>query len=145
MSDLLSTVAGQPTAVETLRRALRLGRVPHAYLFDGPDGVGKERAAFGLAQALVCERRGEGSPTPRTQGPQHSASVDHACGICNACKRAAPRSSDSLPSHPDIAVIARGLYDPATIGRRSPETQDISIDQVRTIVLAHSAFGPLEG
>jgi DNA polymerase-3 subunit delta' len=56
-----------------------------------------------------------------------------------------PRSGESLPSHPDIVVIARGLYDPATIGRRSPETQDISIDQVRTLVLAHAAFGPLEG
>ena len=37
---------------------------------------------------------------------------------------------------PDVVVLERGLYDPATIGRKSPETQDISIDQVRTLVLA---------
>jgi DNA polymerase-3 subunit delta' len=42
-------------------------------------------------------------------------------------------------------VLERGLYDPASIGRRSPETQDISIDQVRTIVLARAAFPPHEG
>jgi DNA polymerase-3 subunit delta' len=42
-------------------------------------------------------------------------------------------------------VIERGLYDPAQIGRRTPETQDISIDQVRTLVLAHAAFAPHEG
>jgi DNA polymerase-3 subunit delta' len=42
-------------------------------------------------------------------------------------------------------VLERGLYDPATLGRRSPETQDISIDQVRTLVLARSAFPPHEG
>ena len=131
MASLLSTVKAQPTAVETLRRALAAGRVHHAYLFDGPDGVGKERTAFGLAQALVCERRAEGA--------------SEACGECRACARAVPRQGDSRPLHPDIVVLERGLYDPATIGRKSPETQDISIDQVRTLVLARAAFAPLEG
>jgi DNA polymerase-3 subunit delta' len=127
---LLATVLAQPTAVETLTRALERGRVHHAYLFDGPDGVGKERTAFGLAQALVCERR-----------PPNGA---QACGECRACARAVPRAGDSRPLHPDVVVLERGLYDPATIGRRSPETQDISIDQVRTLVLARAAFPPLE-
>jgi DNA polymerase-3 subunit delta' len=131
MSGLLSTVRGQTTAVETLRRALASGRVHHAYLFDGPDGVGKERAAFGLAQALVCEQRA-------------SSSAD-ACGSCSACVRAVPRAGESRPLHPDVMVLERGLYDPAAIGRRSPEAQDISIDQVRTVVLARSAFPPHEG
>ena len=44
-----------------------------------------------------------------------------------------------------MVVLERGLYDPATIGRRTPETQDISIDQVRTLVLARAAFAPHEG
>jgi DNA polymerase-3 subunit delta' len=47
--------------------------------------------------------------------------------------------------HPDVVVIERGLYDPAAIGRRTPETQDISIDQVRTLVLARAAFSAHEG
>jgi len=128
---LLSTVLAQPTAVETLRRGVAAGRVHHAYLYDGPDGVGKERTAFGLAQALVCERRAEGA--------------SEACGQCRACARAILREGDSRPLHPDVVVLERGLYDPATIGRKSPETQDISIDQVRTLVLARAAFAPLEG
>jgi len=128
--DLLSRVLAQPTAVETLRRALASGRVHHAYLFDGPEGVGKELAAFGLAQALVCERL---------------AATGAACGDCRACLRAVPRPKETRPLHPDVVVLERGLYDPATIGRRSPETQDISIDQVRTLVLARAAFGPHEG
>jgi DNA polymerase-3 subunit delta' len=131
MSGLLSTVRAQPTAVETLQRALRSGRVHHAYLFDGPAGVGKELAAFGLAQALVCERRPEGSA--------------EACGECRACTRAVPRAGQDRPAHADVVVIERGLYDPAAIGRRTPETQDISIDQVRTLVLARGAFAPIEG
>lgn len=131
MVSLLATVQAQPTAVETLRRALALGRVHHAYLFDGPDGVGKERTAFGLAQALVCERRPEGG--------------SDACGECRACVRAVPRPGEGRPVHPDVVVLERGLYEPATIGRRTPETQDISIDQVRTLVLARAAFAPHEG
>jgi DNA polymerase-3 subunit delta' len=131
MSGWLSTVRGQTTAVETLRRALASERVHHAYLFDGPDGVGKERAAFGLAQALVCERRA-------------SSSAD-ACGACSACARAIPRAGEARPLHPDVMVLEKGLYDPAAIGRRSAEIQDISIDQVRTVVLARAAFPPHEG
>jgi DNA polymerase-3 subunit delta' len=131
MRGLLQAVRSQPTAVETLRRALASGRVHHAYLFDGPDGVGKERAAFGLAQALVCERRAEGSAD--------------ACGVCSACGRAVPRPGEGRAIHPDIGVLERGLYDAAAIGRRSPEVQDISIDQVRTLVLSRAAFAPYEG
>jgi DNA polymerase-3 subunit delta' len=128
---LLTTVRAQPTAVATLERALASGRVHHAYLFDGPDGVGKERAAFGLAQALVCERRPPGGAD--------------ACGECSACARAVPRTGETRPLHPDVVVLERGLYDAAAIGRRSPELQDISIDQVRTVVLARAAFPPYEG
>jgi DNA polymerase-3 subunit delta' len=131
MPGLLATVLSQPTAVQTLRRAIASGHVHHAYLFDGPDGVGKERTAFGLAQALVCERRAQGSAD--------------ACGLCGACTRAVPRAGERRPIHPDVVVIERGLYDPAAIGRRSPEAQDISIDQVRALVLARAAFAPYEG
>jgi DNA polymerase-3 subunit delta' len=131
VSGFLATVVAQPTAVGTLRRALAGGRVHHAYLFDGPDGVGKETAAFGLAQALVCERR--------------SAGESDACGQCHACARAVPRAPTTRPVHPDVVVLERGLYDPATIGRRTPEAQEISIDQVRTLVLARAAFPPHEG
>ena len=42
-------------------------------------------------------------------------------------------------------MLERGLYEPATIGRRSPESQDISIDQVRTLVLSRASFPPYEG
>src|SRR2546422_10640474 len=104
---LLSQLRAQEAARRTIERALETGRVHHAYLFDGPDGVGKEMAAFGLAQALVCEARGPNG--------------DAACGACSACARTVPR--DELPRHPDIVVIERGRYEPGQIGRRTPETQ----------------------
>ena len=131
MPNLLASVRGQATAVDTLRRGLAAARTHHAYLFEGPDGVGKELAAFGLAQALVCEQRAAGSAD--------------ACGACRACARAVPRPGERRPLHPDVVVLERGLYEPATIGRRTPETQDLSIDQIRTLVLARAAFPPHEG
>jgi len=125
---LLDAVLAQDTATETLKRALKTGRIHHAYLFDGPPGVGKEMAAFGLAQSLVCEKKRDG-----------------ACGACGACERALLRAGEKRPRHPDVIVVERGLYDPQTIGRRSPELVDISIDQIRTLVLARSAYPPHEG
>jgi DNA polymerase-3 subunit delta' len=127
----LANLRAQDAPAETIRRALRLGRVHHAYLFEGPDGVGKELAAFGLAQALVCEKRGEASP--------------EACGACSACVRALVDPKTNRPKHPDVVVLERALYEPAAIGRRTPENQDLSIDQIRTLVLAHAQFPPHEG
>jgi DNA polymerase-3 subunit delta' len=141
MPDLLSTVRAQETALKTLDFALQSERVHHAYLFVGPDGVGKELAAFGLAQALVCERRGEAPAGLFGAEPKRV----RACGECSACQRAVPREDLRRPIHPDVVVIERGLYAPQSIGKRTPETQDISIDQVRTLVLARSAFAPHEG
>jgi len=141
-SDLLSQLRAQETALRTIDWALETGRIHHAYLFVGPDGVGKELAAFGLAQALVCERRGEPAG-PSLFGAAEKPPV-RACGVCSACTRAVPRE-DRRPVHPDVVVIERGLYAPQSLGRRTPETQDISIDQIRTLVLARSAFAPHEG
>jgi DNA polymerase-3 subunit delta' len=139
---LLSLVKAQDAARRTIERALENGRVHHAYLFAGPDGVGKELAAFGLAQALVCEKRGieEGGLFGGGGPPSFLA-----CGACGACLRAVPRDEERRPGHPDVVVIERGLYAPQTIGRRTPETQDISIDQIRTLVLSRAAYAPHEG
>jgi len=125
-----SHILGQETAIATLTRALDSGRVHHAYRFEGPDGVGKEMTAFALAQALVCTG---GDPL--------------GCGACSACKRAVTRSPGrpASPLHPDVAVVARNFYPAAAIGRKSDEASEISVDQVRTIVLSHASFTAHEG
>ncbi|HEU5323877.1 MAG TPA: DNA polymerase III subunit delta', partial [Methylomirabilota bacterium] len=43
-------LVGQDRAVAALERALREGRVAHAYLFVGPERVGKRTLALKLAQ-----------------------------------------------------------------------------------------------
>jgi len=123
-------VLGQGPAVETLSRALRSGRVHHAYRFEGPDGVGKETAAFALAQSLVCER---GGPL--------------GCGECGACRRALRVSEDDprVPLHPDVLVVGRGVYPPSALGTQTRETVAIGVDQIRRVVLARIGFPPHEG
>lgn len=76
------SILGQERAVAALRGALAAGRVPHAYLFVGPVGVGKLTTALELAKALVC-----------------TAGEDDACDACGACVKAAHGT------HPDIYRI----------------------------------------
>jgi DNA polymerase-3 subunit delta' len=78
----LSRIKGQDNAIALLRSAFESGRLSHAYLFHGPEGVGKETTALEFAGALNCEAGGlEG------------------CGECKAC-----RMTESL-SHPDVHIV----------------------------------------
>ncbi len=75
---------GQDKAKRMLSRSLAAGRVPHAYIFKGPEGVGKRLFARGVAAAVNCrdkERIG-------------------ACGVCSSCKKF--RSMN----HPDFQVVS---------------------------------------
>ena len=53
-------VRHQDRAHRVIQRALNCGRMPHAYLFAGPEGVGKEMLAMRLTKVLLC-----GSPNRR--------------------------------------------------------------------------------
>ncbi len=64
-------VIGQQHITRTLKNAISIGRVGHAFLFSGPRGVGKTTTARILARALNCEN----GPTPTP------------CNECSACKQ----------------------------------------------------------
>lgn len=83
----LEDLIGQAQAVTVLRRAIATRRVPHAYLFEGPAGVGKRTAAIGLAMALNCDVVTE-------------SAVPAACGTCDSCRRIAGGL------HPDVVTFA---------------------------------------
>ncbi|MDE3069636.1 MAG: DNA polymerase III subunit gamma/tau [Acidobacteriota bacterium] len=72
-----SDVVGQDSVVRTLRNAVELGRVHHAYLFVGSRGTGKTSMAKILAACLDCER-----------GP-----TSEPCGVCASCRAIAEATS----------------------------------------------------
>ena len=78
----LAEFIGHTKQLEMLRFALSAERLHHAYLFVGPDGIGKRTAAIALAKAIHCE---EG--------------INDFCGICVNCARI----SDG--NHPDFRLI----------------------------------------
>jgi DNA polymerase III subunit delta' len=122
----LSEVQGQTRAISALEKSLASGHVHHAWLFIGPEGVGKELTAVGLAQALTC-------PDQPNVG----------CGKCSSCQRVLRRN------HPDVTwvltehsqvergIMGRGDFD------HTP-SRDIKVEQVRALG-ERLAFRPLEG
>jgi DNA polymerase III subunit gamma/tau len=60
-------IVGQEAVVETLRNAVRTGRVAHAILFVGPRGTGKTSLARILAKAVNCTDLQDGDPCDRCE------------------------------------------------------------------------------
>ncbi len=106
-------------------RALTNGRVASAYLFEGPDGVGKERAARALAQATVCL-------APR---PDHDA-----CGACVTCRQVAARNHvDVITLAREIDVLSQGEH------RASDLKTEIVVEKVRLLQSERLAFHSHQG
>jgi DNA polymerase-3 subunit delta' len=76
------SIIDQERVVQTLQRALGQDRVAHAYLFHGPDGVGKKAVALEMARALQC-------PNGETE----------ACESCKTCRKT------RRMVHPDVHVL----------------------------------------
>ena len=97
-------VIGHTWAVQMLQRDLAQDRVRHAYLFTGPEGVGKRTLAAEFARALLC------------------SSPDTPCGECRNCTLAA------RGAHPDLLTIA-----PVESGKRV-RAEKIKIEPVRQLI-----------
>ncbi|MDP4198160.1 MAG: AAA family ATPase [Bacteroidota bacterium] len=53
-SRMWANVIGQSRVKRIIANAIESGKLPGAYLFSGPEGVGKDAAALELAKALNC-------------------------------------------------------------------------------------------
>lgn len=80
-------IHGHDVVVEKFRRSLAAGRLASAYLFVGPEGVGKRAFALQLAKTLLCS-----TVDPAALAP---------CGRCQACIMC------NAGTHPDLHVVQR--------------------------------------
>ena len=82
MSEL-KKILGNRHNIEHFKEAVRKGKVSHAYIIDGPEGIGKKTFAGYIAAALLCEKGIE-------EGP---------CMVCGSCVKA------DTHNHPDIIWV----------------------------------------
>lgn len=84
LSPAFRGIIGQARVMARLDRAIRAGTLAHAYIFEGPAGVGKFTTAKALAKALICG--------------------DTGCNHCAACVRI------DHETHPDVFhVVPQGV------------------------------------
>ncbi len=78
-----SSIVGHKEVIEALKRAIQSERIGQAYLFSGPEGIGKRLVALSFAKALNCEEGG-----------------GDFCGSCRSCRKI------EEGNHPDVLSIA---------------------------------------
>jgi DNA polymerase-3 subunit delta' len=76
-----SRILGHQHQKKLLQRAVGTGRLSHAYLFEGPEGVGKRLMALALTKMIFCVN-GSG------------------CGDCPACQKI------DHHNHPDLHLVS---------------------------------------
>jgi DNA polymerase-3 subunit delta' len=96
-------IVGHDWAVQLLAGSIINGRIGHAYLFAGPEQIGKTTLARTFAQALNCEK-------PIAERP---------CGECRSCRLIAQ------DHHPDVHLLL-----PQVSSRGKPS---IKVDQIRDL------------
>jgi DNA polymerase III subunit delta' len=126
-------LVGHRRLIGLLARAASRGALPPSLIFDGPDGVGKRRAALALAQLFNCSApavepmlRAAGAGRAATPGADADAHAPDACGECASCRRI------SRGVHADVLVVCPG------------DSGSIKVDQARQVI-EQSAYRPFEG
>jgi DNA polymerase III delta prime subunit len=99
-------VVGQDRVKEILSASIRKGRIPHAYLFTGPEGAGMEAMALALGRSLICSEKRDGG-----------------CMTCQNCRR-----FEAL-EHPAVKMVMPVPAKPK--GMKEEKYQEILFDRRR--------------
>ncbi len=97
-------IIGHETIKGQLKRIVLTEKISHAYIFDGPDGIGKTMMAQAFAASVLCDDF-QGEP----------------CGVCQNCRLSFGNS------HPDIIDMD------LTIDKNGDIKESISVDAVREL------------
>ena len=120
---IFAEILGHERPRQVLAKILASGRVPHALLFHGVEGVGKRTVAMRLAASLLCDAPRQGE----------------ACGSCAPCRKAAHGN------HPDLFVVTRLPKDGSDDDGGDGELRAVvAIGQIREMA-EHASYAPREG
>lgn len=114
MNDPWSSILAQETAISVLKGAVSRDRLPSAYLFEGPSGIGKRLAAIAFAQAVI------------TRPLEAQGASEATCAEIN--RRIASGT------HPDVR----------TFGPRTEGDRNIQVEMVREQILPFAQYAPFE-
>jgi DNA polymerase-3 subunit delta' len=106
----LTPLPWQSASSAYLQELLAAGRLPHALLLHGQEGIGKLHLAHLFAQVLLCHH------------PLSTAEGILPCGGCDACLLI------RAGNHPDLRLCT-----PVIDARSEKEKDSISVDQVREL------------
>jgi len=136
----LLDVRHQQAAQRAIQQAVARGRVPHAYIFHGPDGVGKESLARGFAQLLLCPQPVDHELTAEQNDVLDGGPMRIGCGTCRECTQVV------AGTHPDYHLIYRELH------REHPEPRirnlsgaQLSIEVVREFLIRRVGLRSAQG
>jgi DNA polymerase-3 subunit delta' len=122
----LDDVIGQDRALEILRAAVRSERVHHAWVFQGPPGVGKFTAALAFGAVLL-------DPT----------SAPNMLGVIEPDPDSPTRRLLRTGTHPDLHVVTKELARFSDVARiRDAKLMNIPMDVLRTRVLEPASLAP---
>lgn len=80
---------GQKQVIQLLSEGIQTGRIGHAYLFSGPEGIGKSTMAICFAEAITCEK----------YGYEDILLSSMPCGQCEGCLL------NRNKTNPDVVII----------------------------------------
>jgi len=114
----------QDKAIDILQRAFASGKWAHAYIFAGPEGVGKFKTACEWAKLLLC------------QNPVIENDFADNCGSCKSCQ------VFEAGSHPDFNHIYKELREFTKDGKGKPPPVDLPIDVIREFLIEKVSTRP---
>jgi DNA polymerase-3 subunit delta' len=136
MSLLEST--GQDRAINLLQLARNSQRVPHSYIFYGPEGVGKGWIARQWSALRFCSNIKRIDWPADRDIPANVGHLEDSCGQCSDCHLV------QSGNHPDLHVITKDLVKHASQGRdRQPI--ELPIDIIREFIIDQAGLFPSRG
>ncbi|MHC4706887.1 MAG: DNA polymerase III subunit [Planctomycetota bacterium] len=121
----LKDIFCQDKAISILQRAFAAGKSPHAYIFAGPEGVGRFKTAREWAKMLLCKN------------PVRENGFTDSCDLCESCRLS------EAGSHADFNLVYKELREFTAEGKGKPPPVDLPVDVIREFLIDKVSVRPI--